>query len=69
AASFAGSQSEAAFAGEGGCYLEVGGGEALMVRGFFLASPEPRVELTDSSPKFLEEKRSFETRRLQAWLT
>src|SRR3990172_2378721 len=45
AASFAGSQSEAAFAGEGGGYLEVGGGEALMVRGFFLASPEPRVEL------------------------
>ena len=69
AASFAGSQSEAAFAGEGGCYLEVGGGEALMVRGYFLASPEPRVELTDPSPKFLEEKRSFETRRLQAWLT
>ncbi len=67
AATFAGQQPEAMFKGEGGCYLEVGGGQAMMVKGQFLAEPEPEVMLTEASPKYLEEKRSFETQRLQTW--
>jgi len=39
----------------------------MMVKGHFLAQPEPEVELTEASPKYLEEKRSFEAQRLQTW--
>jgi sulfide:quinone oxidoreductase len=67
AATFSGQEPEATFKGEGGCYLEVGTGQAMMVKGQFLAEPEPEVELTEASPKYLEEKRSFEARRLQTW--
>jgi len=67
AATFAGQEPEATFKGEGGCYLEVGAGQAMMVRGHFLAEPEPEVMLTEASPKYLEEKRAFETQRLQTW--
>jgi sulfide:quinone oxidoreductase len=67
AATFAGQEPEATFKGEGGCYLEVGTGQAMMVKGQFLAEPEPEVELTEASPKYLEEKHSFEARRLQTW--
>jgi sulfide:quinone oxidoreductase len=64
---FNGSQPTATFSGEGGCYLEVGGGEAMMVRGSFLAQPEPIVTLTEASAKYLHEKRLFETERLNKW--
>jgi sulfide:quinone oxidoreductase len=67
AAEFRGEEPEAIFAGEGGCYLEVGAGQAMMVRGHFLAEPEPEVTLTEPSPEYLDEKRSFETQRLQTW--
>jgi sulfide:quinone oxidoreductase len=67
AATFAGQVPDATFKGEGGCYLEVGAGQAMMVKGHFLAEPEPEVMLTEASPKYLEEKRSFETKRLQTW--
>ena len=67
AATFAGHGPEATFKGEGGCYLEVGTGQAMMVKGQFLAEPEPEVMLTEASPKYLEEKRSFEMQRLQTW--
>jgi sulfide:quinone oxidoreductase len=67
AATFAGQEPEVAFQGEGGCYLEVGSGQAMMVKGHFLAVPEPEVALTEASPQYLEEKRSFETQRLQTW--
>lgn len=67
AAQLAGKTSDAAFRGEGGCYLEVGGGQAMMVQGRFLAEPEPVITLTDPSPRFLDEKRAFETQRLQTW--
>ncbi len=69
AAAFAGRASEAFFAGEGGCYLEVGHGEAMLVRGRFLAEPAPDVTLSEPSRAHLEEKRSFEMERLQAWFT
>jgi sulfide:quinone oxidoreductase len=67
AASFAGKEPDAEFKGEGGCYLEVGSGQAMMVKGHFMAVPEPEIALTDASEKYLEEKRSFEAQRLQAW--
>lgn len=67
AATFKGQEPEATFKGEGGCYLEVGAGQAMMVKGNFLAEPEPEVMLTEASAKYLEEKRSFEGQRLQTW--
>ena len=66
-ANFAGREPEAEFKGEGGCYLEVGSGQAMMVRGHFLAVPEPEIALTDASDQNLEDKRAFETQRLQSW--
>ena len=67
AAVFSGQESEAIFKGEGGCYLEVGAGQAMMVKGYFLAEPEPEVTLTEPSREYLDEKRSFEKQRLQTW--
>lgn len=67
AATFAGRESEATFGGEGFCYLEMGRGEAMLVRGRFLTEPAPEIELTDPSPRYLEEKRAFEAERLRAW--
>ena len=67
AATFAGQEPEAVFRGEGGCYLEVGAGQAMMVTGHFMAMPEPEIALTEASPHLLEEKRAFETQRLQMW--
>lgn len=67
AAAFAGQDAEAEFQGEGGCYLEVGGGQAMMVRGHFMALPQPEVALSDASTRLLEEKQEFEKRRLQSW--
>ena len=67
AATFAGQDPEAAFQGEGGCYLEVGNGQAMMVKGHFMAVPEPEVALTEASAQLLEEKRAFEEHRLQDW--
>ncbi len=68
AAQFAGQESTATFNGEGGCFLEVGEGEAMLVRGRFLAEPAPEVMLTEPSAAYLEQKRSFEAERLKAWL-
>jgi sulfide:quinone oxidoreductase len=67
AANFAGQEPEAVFKGEGGCYLEVGAGQAMMVKGHFLAEPEPEVILTEASPKYMQEKRAFEEQRLKTW--
>lgn len=64
---FKGETPEATFSGEGGCYLEVGNGQAMMVKGNFLAEPEPIVSLTESSTRYLEEKKKFESDRLEKW--
>ncbi len=58
---------DALFDGEGFCFLEVGNGEAMFVRGNFLAEPEPDVELTPPSRESLEEKDRFEQQRLDEW--
>ena len=67
AAIFAGQEPDAAFQGEGGCFLEVGSGQAMMVKGHFMAVPEPEIALTEASAQLLEEKQTFETQRLQDW--
>jgi sulfide:quinone oxidoreductase len=67
AATFAGETTVAAFAGNGGCFLEVGGGQALMVEGGFMAEPFPQVRLTEPSTDYLQQKADFEAKRLQEW--
>ncbi len=67
AAVLTGHEPEATFKGEGGCFLEVGAGQAMMVQGNFLAEPEPEVTLTEASVDYMKEKRAFETQRLQTW--
>jgi sulfide:quinone oxidoreductase len=67
AAVLRGQAPEALFQGEGGCYLEVGAGEAMIVRGDFMTESGPKVTLTESSSRYLDEKRSFERQRLQTW--
>jgi sulfide:quinone oxidoreductase len=66
-ADFHGQEADTTFKGEGGCYLEVGAGQAMMVKGRFLAEPEPEVMLTEAKPEFLNEKRAFEALRLEKW--
>jgi sulfide:quinone oxidoreductase len=66
-ATFTSQEPELTFTGEGGCYLEVGAGKAMMVKGNFLAVPEPEVELIDASAQLLEEKHNFERQHLQQW--
>jgi sulfide:quinone oxidoreductase len=67
AARLAGKEPSSTYAGEGFCFLEVGDGEAMYVRGNFLAEPAPEVELTPPSQESLEEKAQFERARLDAW--
>ncbi|HEU0291290.1 MAG TPA: FAD-dependent oxidoreductase [Anaerolineales bacterium] len=64
---FAGKEPTAQFSGEGGCYFEVGNGEAMMIKGNFLAEPAPAVELTESSKEYYDEKVRFETDRWAKW--
>ena len=47
--------------------MEVGQGQALMVRGRFLAEPAPDVELSEASAQYLADKHAFEAERLQSW--
>jgi len=67
AATLNGIRPEAEFDGQGACYLEIGGGEAMMVRGRFLAEPAPEVELVGPSRELLEEKARYEADRLETW--
>lgn len=62
----AGREPEAAFDGFGYCFLEVGGGQASMVRGNFLASP-PDVTIEPDAPEHLAAKEEFERSRLERW--
>jgi sulfide:quinone oxidoreductase len=64
---FAGVEPTAQFSGEGGCYFEVGNGEAMMIKGNFLAEAGPSVELTESSKEYYDQKIKFETDRWAKW--
>ena len=55
------------FDGTGHCFLEVGNGEAVLVRGDFLDEAGPQVSMTEASAAHLEEKRQFEAERLTGW--
>ena len=57
----------AQFSGQGGCYFEVGNGEAMMIKGNFLAEPAPEVDITESSKEYYDEKVKFETDRWAKW--
>lgn len=67
AAKLAGKLPSASFAGEGSCFLEVGGGKAMMVSGNFLAEPAPDVSLLEASEEHYRAKLEFERSRLEAW--
>ncbi len=67
ASAFAGHSSDAVFDGIGYCFMEVGSGEAQLVRGHFLAEPAPDVVMTEPSRQSLADKHTFETERLRAW--
>ena len=64
---FGGLAPQARYEGEGGCFLEVGRGEAMMVEGNFLAEPAPQVALSDQSPDYIDDKVKFEKQRLLDW--
>ncbi|MDK1028321.1 MAG: FAD/NAD(P)-binding oxidoreductase [Anaerolineae bacterium] len=60
AAAFQGRKPEHTFSGEGGCYLEIGGGQAMMIEGKFLAEPKPQVSLSEPSTELVQEKEKVE---------
>jgi sulfide:quinone oxidoreductase len=66
AAELEGRPSDAAFAGEGVCYAEVGGERAAQVRGRFLADP-PEIAVLEPSAEAVGAKAVFETERLASW--
>jgi sulfide:quinone oxidoreductase len=66
AATIRGEEPSATFDGSGACFIEMGGGEASMIRGDFFADP-PAVELTLPSHEQREEKERFEEERLARW--
>jgi sulfide:quinone oxidoreductase len=55
------------FDGHGVCFIEMGKAQAALVDGAFFAEPEPLVVLEEPSPLHAEEKRRFETERLERW--
>jgi len=59
--------SQATYAGTGFCFLEVGGGAAMLVQGNFLAAPEPEVRILEPAAEHLEAKRELERSRLADW--
>ena len=67
AADIAGEVSPPPFDGRGFCFLETGASTAALVEGDFYAEPEPRVVLTEPSTEHAQEKRRFETDRLERW--
>jgi sulfide:quinone oxidoreductase len=66
-AGFSGGTSSRHLDGYGYCYLESGRGEALEVRGNFLAEPAPQVNVEPPSAERLRSKEAFERERLERW--
>jgi sulfide:quinone oxidoreductase len=58
---------DARFDGKGYCFMELGLGEALEVKGEFYATPNPRVVAGAPSADALERKAEFERNRLERW--
>jgi len=66
-AELAGQVSQASYDGTGFCFLEVGGGAAMLVQGNFLAAPEPEVRILEPASEHLQAKRELERSRLAEW--
>jgi len=62
----AGVEPTATFDGEAFCFIETGGGRAMMVGGRFLDDP-PDVQVTPPSAELRERKLAFERERLTRW--
>lgn len=67
AAHVRGTTSDARYVAEGRCFLEVGYGEAMVVRGRFLDPDGPQVELSPPSEDVYAEKQELERARLDEW--
>jgi sulfide:quinone oxidoreductase len=61
-----GAEPSATFDGEAFCFIETGGGRAMMVGGRFLDDP-PDVQVTPPSAELRERKVAFERERLARW--
>ena len=66
AAMLDGTPASTRFWGEGTCYAEVAGDEAIKIAGRFLADP-PVIEISPPSRSHVAHKRVFESERLEAW--
>ena len=55
------------FDGRGFCFLETGKTAAARIEGDFFAEPEPAVAIQDVAEVHKEEKRRFESERLERW--
>jgi sulfide:quinone oxidoreductase len=66
AARLDGEEPRATFDGVGACFIEMGGGEASMIRGDFFADP-PLASLTEPTLEQRAEKERFESDRLLRW--
>lgn len=66
AARLSGREPDAQFDGRGVCFLEVGGGEAMLVSGDFYQDP-PQVTLGPPTAEGMAGKQRFEHERLDAW--
>ena len=55
------------FDGRGFCFLETGKTAAARIEGDFFAEPEPAVAIQDVAEAHKEEKRQFESERLERW--
>lgn len=55
--------------GRGYCFIEVGGGQAAMVSGEFLAVPAPKVEVSPPTADAYLAKLEFERSRLREWFS
>ena len=67
AAELRGEGAPAPFDGRGHCFIEMGRSSATLIEGEFYAEPEPSVQIREPSARNAEEKRRFETERLQRW--
>lgn len=68
AAEVAGGPPPEAFDGRGSCFLELDRERAALVEGDFFAEGGPAVRIAGESAAHLEEKRRFESERLDRWL-
>jgi sulfide:quinone oxidoreductase len=67
AAELRGESPSATYDGSGYCFLEVGNGSAMLVKGNFLAEPHADVQLGEPATEHYQAKLDFEQSRLSDW--